>query len=519
MVAFALIGCGRPPAPPTAPVIAEGADDAWLDQVVYLALTDRFANGDPTNDTAPPADCYDPKDPKLFHGGDLAGLRAHVPYLAELGVTALWVTPLYAQVPLRDGSCGYHGYWADYGDPDDGALEAKLGSWRDVEALVTSVHDAGMRFILDMVVNHSGRGARIVGQHPEWFHDEGTCASLGDPVVFCPLHGLPDFAEERPEVARYLTASATRWARRVRPDGIRLDTAKHLPSSYLARSFVPGVREARRDMFLLAEVFDTTSIAHVRPFLDAGMDSAFHFPLRDALVETFARGGPVRAVGEAVRTTIDALGLHRALRLVTMLDNHDLPRFMTTAPPGMGEDELSRRYASALTALFTLPGIPQIYQGDELGMVGAYPDNRRDMPQWGWDAAGRAGRHEGTLGDGQATWSLVQTLARLRIHERALARGAYVELAPKTEAGLNVLAFTRRAPPDTNGKGSVLVVVGDDARGGAVTIPLDRDGPWRDGAVLVDVLGRGGQPRTVVHGGEVVVTLPPFVAAIYREEA
>src|SRR5262249_22122272 len=149
--------------------------------------------------------------------------RAHVDYLRELGVFALWITPVYRQVP---GLCSHHGYWADFTDPDDGALEPAFGTARELEGLADDLHAQGMRLVLDMIVNHSGRGARITRQHPDWFHDPATCKTLGpDPLVTCPVggHPLPDFAQEKPEVAAYLTAESTGWLTRFALDGVRMD--------------------------------------------------------------------------------------------------------------------------------------------------------------------------------------------------------------------------------------------------------------------------------------------------------
>jgi glycosidase len=368
---------------------------------------------------------------------------------------------------------------------------------------------------MDMVVNHSGRGARIALQRPSWLHDDATCASLANPVIQCSLHGLPDFAQEQPVVADYLTALSKRWVARVQPDGIRLDTAKHMPPSYLATSFVPGVRAASdRSLFLIAEVFDTDAISHIQPELDAGFDSAFHFPLQHALVETFAKGGSVNAVGDAVADTMRTFGRDRALRLVTMLDNHDMPRFMTAAPQGLSVEEMDRRYAIALTALFTLPGIPQIYQGDELGMVGVYPDNRRDMPAWAWDASTRIGLHDGTFGHADTSWSLTKRVAMLRASEEALWRGDYEELSRQTVGGANVLVFVRRSR-----SGALLVVLGNDDEAREVSVPLGSHPAWHDESVLEGLLGGGAPPRVAVREQRIVLTVPPKTAAIYRASA
>jgi glycosidase len=507
---------GAPPARPASATSAPGAAASsslpspstdWRRLPIYFAIPDRFANGDPRNDDLGQPGCHDPASLDLFHGGDVAGLRAHVGYLAELGAGALWVTPLPAQVPLRNGACGYHGYWADLTDPDDGRMEPKLGTLAEVNALVSDLHAAGLRFVLDMVVNHPGRGARIVAEHPAWFHDPATCAALGNPDVFCPLHGLPDFAQEDPVVAGYLTGMARGWVARVKPDGIRMDTAKNSLTSYFATSFVPGVRAERKDLFLLAEYFDADDVAHVLPTLEAGFDSAFHFPLHRALVDSFAKGGSVDGVASTVAATLSSLGEERALRLVTFLDNHDVPRFLSEAPEGMPADVLARRYGVALAALFTLPGIPQLYQGDELAALGPYGHNRGDMPAWAWSAATRAGPHDGFVGDGQATWALVQRLARLRAAREGLWRGSFVELRRQDTRG-NVLAYLR---------GDVLVVLSNEPA--PVTLPLHVGalGPWPDGVVLRDMAGLGAPSTITVNHGEATLALPGLAAGIYVE--
>jgi glycosidase len=491
---------------------AGAAFDDWQRRVIYLTMPDRFANGDPTNDDAGQPGCHDPTSPNLFHGGDVAGLRQHVGYLKDLGIGAVWATPLYVQVPLRNGACGYHGYWADELDPDDGAMEPKLGTLADVAGLTSDLHAAGMRFILDMVVNHPGRGARIVTQHPDWFHDAATCAQLGDPNVYCPLNGLPDYAQENPVVATYLTTLSRGWVQRVMPDGIRMDTARNVLTSYFAQSFVPGVRAVKGDLFLVAEYFDTGNIADFVPTLDAGFDSAFQFPLRQALDDAFAQGGSVDEVASAMASAMTTLGEARTLRLVTMLDNHDMSRFMSDAPAGLSADTLARRYALGLVALFTLPGIPQLYQGDELGALGVAPANRTDMPSWAWDASTRAGTHAGYVGDGQATWSLVQSLVTLRAGEEALWHGSYEERW-RQNGGPNVYAFLRSAPTGTS---RVLVVLSNDATSQTLTIPLGKTTPWADGTALGEVLGLGAPASVTVAKDSVTLTLPPLTPAVYR---
>ena len=444
--------------------------------------------------------------------GDLAGLRARIPYLADLGVTAVWATPLYAQVPRLHDACGYHGYWADEVDPDDGALEPKLGTWDDVAALVHDLHAAGMRFVLDMVVNHPGRGARIVRQHPELVPRRRHVRVARQPrrlLLPSRLAGLRPGEAGRRGVPDLGVPRA--GSRAVKPDGIRMDTAKNVAASYFADSFVPAVRAERPGLFLVGRGTSRRAVvAPLVPVLDAGFDSAFDFPLHRALVDALAKGGSVDLVADAVAHAIGTLGVERATRLVTFLDNHDVPRFLSEAPAGLDGDELWRRYAVALVALFTLPGIPQLYQGDELGMLGAYGANRHDMPAWGWQASTRSGVHPGFAGEAQTIFALVQSLARLRAGDEALWRGSYAEIV-RARPGANVLAFIRTGPP-----GDVdLVVLDGDGSPLHVTMNVPATG-WPEGTVLRDVVGLGAPAVVRVEGGAVTLALPPHAAAVYR---
>jgi glycosidase len=481
----------------------------WRQQVIYFLLVDRFRDGDPLNNNA--TQCFDPADPRRFHGGDLEGLRRHLPYVRDLGATAVWITPPNRQAG-SPGSCGYHGYWIDYADPADDALQPELGTPDALERLSADLHAAGMRLVLDMVVNHSGQTARLAQQHPDWFHDPASCTSLGPAQIFCPLFDLPDLAQERSDVAAYLSALEARTAMRYRIDGIRMDTVKHVEASYFRDSFFPAVRPVSPGMFVIGEIFDTGSLATYVPYLDAGFDSAFHYPLYAALVDAIAHGGSVDRIAQAIADGIARIGDARALDLVLFVDNHDVPRFATTPGGSVPDDEIRRRLLLALDLIFTLPGIPQLYYGDELGMFGgADPDNRRDLPAWAEDPDARADAHPGdTLAGSAEIYERVQKLAALRRTVPALADGRYRELR-RQGGGFNpnVLAFSRG-----HGDGVRIVVLNNSPRSSdLVRIPVHG---LPDGAVLVDELGDGAPASAVVSDGKLPLELPPRSAAIYR---
>lgn len=481
----------------------------WRTQVLYLVIPDRFRDGDPANNNA--TNCFDRANPKRHHGGDFEGLRQHLGYVRDVGATAVWITPPNRQSGPA-GQCGYHGYWIDYTDPADGALAPELGTVAELTQLTADLHASHMRFVLDMVVNHAGDTSRISHEHPDWFHDPATCGQLGPAQVFCPLDRHPDFKQERADVAGYLSHLEADAVTRYGVDGIRMDTAKHVPAPYFRDSFFPAVRGARPDLFAVAEIFEQGSTATFKPYLDAGFDSAFHYPLYAALTESIGRGGSTDRIAQAIAEGIERLGMEHALDLVLFIDNHDVPRFANVPGIAVPENEIRRRLLLALDLIFTLPGIPQLYYGDELGMYGGGdPDNRRDLPVWATDPAARAQPHPGSAVAGSAlVFARVQKLASLRKSVPALAEGAYRELWRQNgAANPNVLAFSRG-----QGSGIRIVVVSNGARNtGTVRIPIPG---VADGTNLVDELDDGAPAHVTITGGRLAVDLPARSAAIYR---
>lgn len=445
--------------------------DRWRRAVIYFVMTDRYVDGDPTNNGGP--DCYDPQAPNLFHGGDFAGIQQHLGYLEELGADSLWITPLPRQTPRRGDWCGYHGYWANWDDPDDGALEPHLGDDAALHALIAAMHERGQALIVDQVVNHPGREAPITRTHPDWFHPHEGCAQAGDPQVYCDLAGLPDFAHERPEVARYLTDLSVNWVRRFAFDGIRMDTVKHVSLEYFRDHYVPGVLAARPNLYLMGEIYDEGSYDLQTRYLQAGFQGFFDFPLRRALIQSLAKGGSLAPLAVRVREGVERLGLEAALLRPTFLDNHDVPRFIREFDGRYSTPERIARYRLALAVLFTVPGIPQLYMGDELGA--AQEDNRVDHPSWAFQGATRAGSKEGYLGDPEETFRWVAQLARLRRETPALHSGNYVELW-RPDGGAELWAFYRRV-----GESRVIVAfnAGDTSVEGHA-LPTGRNGKLND---------------------------------------
>ncbi len=219
------------------------------DDVIYLIMPDRFADGDPANNqpAGAAAGTYDRAIAKTYHGGDLKGIQQHLPYLKELGVTTLWLTPLYDN---DDSTSDYHGY----GAVDEYAVEDHFGTMEDFRQLVAAAHQLGLKVLLDMVPNHVGPKHPWATSQPApgWLH--GTLENhlntdydyppITDPHAVpanyrSALEGwfanvLPDLAQENPLVAEYLLQNALWWTESGGIDGFRIDTFPYVPRSFWA---------------------------------------------------------------------------------------------------------------------------------------------------------------------------------------------------------------------------------------------------------------------------------------------
>lgn len=358
----------NPPPPP-----AGKAD--FRDEIVYQLLTDRFANGDPANDNGlldRAGDTADPTSPVGWHGGDFAGIEAKLKegYFQRMGFTAVWISPVVLQVPPPGNGggvnaarpfVGFHGYWTDRFD----AIEPHFGNLAALQALGTAADTAGVKLIVDVVVNHAGPGSVLVTQNPSWFRTGAACGS--DEVTMC-LAGLPDFRQELPEVSDFLLGTISFLRDNAAIDGLRMDTMKHVGDPFWSRFFGATSPADASKLWTVGEVFsgDVSRIAH---YLDTvGSPAVFDFPLKFALVDSLASGGSTRQLAE-----IFAQDSRYAdpTRLATFLDNHDAWRFTSEAEASGATPALAdRRLMLALTVLYLVRGTPVVYYGTEIAMRG-----------------------------------------------------------------------------------------------------------------------------------------------------
>ena len=428
------------------------------DDFVYLAMPDRFANGDPANDNPQRSPgLTDRNEPRRYHGGDLAGIAARLPYLRDLGVTALWLNPWYDntdvpnEVQAVDGKpiADYHGY----GATGFYAVEEHFGDLASLRDLVEKAHAAGIKVIQDQVANHTGP------QHP-WAQDPPTPTWLhGTPKAHLDetwqtwtpadphagpglrretldgwfVNVLPDINQDDPEAARYVIQNTLWWVGVLGLDGIRQDTWPYVPRAFW-RDWNAAIRAEFPLVRVVGEMWDGNP-ALVAFFqggragfdgIDTGVFSLFDFPLYYKIRDAFIAKKPLKELAMAL--SYDRL-YPAADNLVTFLGNHDVPRFM-------GEkDATVAGLRRAYTFLMTTRGIPMVYYGDEIGMPGgADPDNRRDFPG-GFPGDGRdAFTAAGRTADENAVFDHLKNLARLRAATPALRRGRLVNLLAADDA-------------------------------------------------------------------------------------
>lgn len=505
-----------------APLAARGRFQGFgSSDVIYLIMPDRFANGDPSNDNPPASPgLVDRTKGRYYHGGDLEGVRRRLPYLRELGVTAIWFNPIYDNTnelnrreqydgaPITD----YHGY----GAVDFYAVDEHLGDLAGFRQLVDEAHRHGIRIILDMVANHTGPYHPWVTSSPTptWYHgtaerhlsNDWQIWTLADPystpaVRERTLDGwfidiLPDLNQDDPETARYIIQNSLWWVGTSGIDGIRQDTWPYVPRRFW-RDWMAALKREFPRLTVVGEVYDgdPTVIAFFEggrvkwDGLDDKVDALFDFPLHFPMRRAFGEGRHLREVAQMLSRD----RLYRdASSLVTFLGLHDVSRIRnergaTTAGIKLG-----------FTFLLTTRGTPLIYYGDEIGMPGGGdPDNRRDFPG-GWrEDARNAFEASGRTPEEQEIRAHVQTLLRLRA-SRPGFRGRATQVL---NAGEQTMIYRR---------GETVVALNNDTA--AVTLRI----PAATGALGPDLLGVCATPR--LEGREIVVAIPVRSGCLFSME-
>jgi glycosidase len=376
--------------------------------VMYFALVDRFANGNPNNDHRVDDERIDPR--ANFYGGDLQGVLEKLEYIRDLGCNSIWLSPIntnprgaYQEYPEpRRWFSAYHGYWP----MSHTGIDSRFGLPEDLDQLVSSAHEADMNILLDFVANHVHQENPLMKQHPDW----ATDMILADGRVNIRLWEeqrlttwfddfLPTLDLSREEIVERVTDSACYWIDRYDIDGFRHDATKHIPELFW-RTMTNKVRQRDANFYQIGETFGSRDLiaSYIAPsMLDAQFDFPFYFNARGTFIDP---NSSFSNLAKELEASLRYFGYHHLMGNIT--GNHDMARFTSLTGGGIapGEDPNavgwerevevgSERGYQSMALMIALnvavPGIPIVYYGDEIGMPGGGdPDSRRMMRFEGW---------------------------------------------------------------------------------------------------------------------------------------
>lgn len=369
-------------------------DFDWDESIIYFMLTDRFFDGDSSNND-PYGLNYDTTDRGTYQGGDFKGITEKLDYLDELGVNTIWISPIVENVKhnvrYKDGDpsyYGYHGYWAS----NFGELNPHFGTMEDFHNLIDSAHERGIKIMVDVVLNHSGYGLKdIDGQvtnPPAGYptdEERSTFSNLlrqgsnvGSDEVVGELSGLPDFKTEDPEVRQTIIDWQIDWIEKATTssgntiDYFRVDTVKHVEdATWMA--FKNAITEKMPKHKMIGEAWGASANDDYG-YLESGMmDSLLDFDFNN-IAHSFVNGNLNAANDALIKRNAK---IDNTATLGQFLGSHDENGFLFDA----GNDEGKLKVAASLQA--TAKGQPVIYYGEELGQSGEnnYPqyDNRYDL--------------------------------------------------------------------------------------------------------------------------------------------
>ena len=495
--------------------------------VMYLIMIDRFSDGDTANNDPPQSrGIYDRKNKFYYHGGDLQGVIDRLPYLKDLGVTAVWLTPWYDnydhpnQIELKEDkpSTGFHGY-----NPQDFyAVEEHFGSFAKLQELVELAHRSGIKIIQDEVVNHTGPYHPWVDDPPTptWFN--GTKAKhlknvfqtwvLHDPRAVEDLKRetmegwfldfLPDLNQKDPEVSRYLIQNTLWWIGATGLDGIRMDTWQYAPNSFW-RDWNAALKREFPHFRVVGEVKDG-DVVHTSFFqggrvrfdgVDSGLDSLLDFPLFYPIRHAFAEG---HNVDEIPKTLAKDYLYNNPEILVTLLGGHDDGRFMSEKGATLAGLKLANAF------LLTTRGVPQLYYGDEIAMTGAdEPTTRGDFPGGFPGDKRNAFAREGRTKEENDLFEYIRGLTRLHRELAPIPYGALINLYVSDQQ----YAYMRTAKDS-----AVVIVINNDTKAAEIEFDVASAG-LANGMRVSDRLGTSKDFQ--VENGKLRVALSPRSVAIF----
>lgn len=364
------------------PKIALANDFDFDEAIIYFLLTDRFNNGDTSNDD-PNGEMYDKTHFETYHGGDFQGLIDKLDYLKELGVNTIWISPIVDNINFnmrygKDAQYGYHGYWAK----DFTQIDEHLGDLELFKKLIDEIHDRGMKLMVDVVINHTGYGMKQTddengipnyptSEDKEVFKDMLRLEPVNSHPTLGELSGLPDFITEEENVRNQVIAWHKDWIEKARTDKgntidyFRVDTVKHVDLETL-KEFKDQVIEIKEDFKMIGEYFDGSVNFNGEVLNQGGMDSILDFDFKN-IVRDYLRGkfeeNERKLIARNEKLTPDKT-------TGAFLSSHDEHGFLAMK---LNNDQGLFKVASTLQ--MTAKGQPVIYYGEEIGISGKNAGN------------------------------------------------------------------------------------------------------------------------------------------------
>jgi glycosidase len=407
-------------------------------EIFYFVMPDRFYNGDSENDQGSKTDKisaggFDKTSNGMYHGGDIKGLQAKLPYLKNMGISAIWLTPIMRNQAMQGDSSGYHGYWI----LDFTEIDPHLGTNNDLKNFINAAHQENIKVFFDIITNHTADVIKYVECHggdglqylmkandgctykslaqvaagdtyqaiipkgqenlkkPVWlndkkyYHNQGDTTYQGENSIYGDFSGLDDIDTDSPEVVSKMTDIFKNIITEFKPDGFRIDTVKHVNMEFWTEFSPALVSHAKSlgitEFFMFGEVYSGDS-KELSSFTTQGkMQSVLDFSMQFALQDTL-----IKQQGTDKLAALFARDHHyndhdsNANQLLNFTGNHDMGRFagmLKQSDFNYSEAEIIQRTLLAHAMTYFMRGVPIIYYGDEQGFVGDGGDKgaRQDM--------------------------------------------------------------------------------------------------------------------------------------------
>jgi glycosidase len=496
------------PAKPISDIYQDYLHRDVRDDIFYFVLPDRFYNGNPSNDNGSitqqiSAGGVELTHPRGFHGGDINGIEQKLDYLQNLGVTAIWMTPLLRNKAIQSDGIAHHGYWI----VDFTEIDPHFGSNADLKQLINAAHLRGIKVFFDIITNHTADVIKYQECHqasgefiasnthceyksldklakgdsytpfipegqsevkvpswlndPRYYHNQGDSTFKGESSLNGDFNGLDDLNTADPAVLAGMIEIYQNLIKEFKPDGFRIDTVKHVDLSFW-QTFSPEIvsfanAQGIPQFHVFGEVYDPDPKVLSLYTTEGQLPSVLDFAFQQTAADIFYREkSPLLAQQLFAQDALYQDSDSQADLLMTFLGNHDMGRtgyFINQAAPTMSAEDKLQRSILSHAFMFLSRGIPVIYYGDEQGFTGDGNDidAREDM-----FSSKVASYNDNTLLGSQATtaddnfdnnhplYKAIAQLSHLRKQHVLLRRGEYQERF--YQADKNIFAFARLDP-------------------------------------------------------------------------